>query len=164
MLETHYQGSRLHYRTLARDAYEKYIEFQATVVNSGIDKLLFELIKIRASQINGCAFCVNMHIKDSLALGESQERLNMLVVWRETNLFSEKEQAALAWTEAVTNAQTAHISDELFELMKNNFTEKEIAYIDMAVVVINGWNRMAIPFRDESGKYTSTKTPLTISK
>lgn len=160
MIETHYQGTRLHYRSLAKDAYEKYIEFQRIIENSGLDQLLIELIKIRVSQINGCAFCVDMHIKDSLALGESQERINMLVVWRETNLFSEKEQAALTWAEAVTNIQTTHISDELFELMTKNFTEKEIAYINMAVVLINGWNRIALPFRDEPGKYKSRRTPI----
>lgn len=84
----------------------------------------------------------------------------MLVVWRETNLFSEKEQAALAWAEAVTNIQTTNISDELFALMKANFSEREIAYIDWCVVVINGWNRVAIPFRDEPGIYKSRRSPL----
>lgn len=156
-LPTHYQGTRLHYRTLAKEGYDKVIELQRAVEASGIDELLFELIKIRASQINGCAFCVDMHIKDALALGEKQERINMLVVWRETSLFTEKEQAALAWTEAVTNISTTHISDELFALMKKNFSDQEIAYIDLAVVVINSWNRLALPFRDEPGKYTSRK-------
>lgn len=160
-LETHFQGERLSYRNLARDSYEKLVELQHTIEKSGIDALLLESIKIRASQINGCAFCVDMHIKDALALGELQERINMLVVWRETSLFSEKEQAALAWTEAVTNISQDHVSDEIFDFMKKNFTEKEIAYINMAVVLINGWNRLAIPFRSESGKYISQKNKIT---
>ena len=159
-LHTHFTGTRLHYRTLARDSFEKMIELQATVDNSSLDKLLVELIKIRASQINGCAFCVDMHIKDALALGESQERINMLVVWRETNLFTEKEQAALAWTEVVTNLKQDSVSDELFDFMKKNFTDKEIVYINMAVVLINSWNRLAIPFRDEPGKYISKKVKI----
>ena len=157
MNETHFQGTRLHYRSLARDAFEKFLEFQNIITNCGINELLLELVKIRVSQINGCAFCVDMHIKDAFALGETQKRINMLVVWRETNLFTEKEQAALAWSEAVTNIQNTHISNELFDLMTKNFTEKEIAYINMAVVAINGWNRMAIPFRDEPGKYKSRR-------
>jgi len=160
MIETHFQGTRLHYRLHARDAFEKLLEFQNTIANCGVEKLLLELIKIRVSQINGCAFCLDMHIKDSLALGESQERINMLIVWRETNLYSEREQAALAWAEAVTNIQTTHISDELYKLMTKNFDEKEISYIDMAVVAINSWNRLAIPFRIESGKYKSTLTSI----
>ena len=155
--ETHYQGERLQYAKLAREAYEKYIEFQRSIASSGIDEILFELIKIRASQINGCAFCIDMHIKDAIALGESQERINMLVAWRETSLFTEKEKAALAWTEAVTNIQTHETTDELYIFMLKNFSEKEVAYINMAVVLINGWNRMAMPFRQESGKYTSRK-------
>ncbi|MFW9930994.1 MAG: carboxymuconolactone decarboxylase family protein, partial [Candidatus Thorarchaeota archaeon] len=154
-LNTHYQGQRLHYRSLAKDAFEKLIEFQSIIAKSGIDELLLELIKIRASQINGCAFCVDMHIKDALLLGEKQERINMLVVWQETSLFTLKEQAALAWTEALTNIQKSHISDELYKFMKENFTEKEIAYITMGIVAINGWNRLAISFRDESGKYVA---------
>ena len=156
-LNTHYQGPRLHYRSLAKDAYEKIIELQRTIEKSGIDELLFELIKIRASQINGCAFCVDMHIKDALALGEKQERINMLVVWRETSLFTEQEQAALAWTEAITNIQHNHVSDELYAFMEKNFSEKEIAYVTMGIVLINSWNRLAIPFRDESGRYKSRK-------
>lgn len=160
MINTHFEGTRLRYRLFARDSFEKLLEFQETISNSGLDEFLLELIKIRVSQINGCAFCLDMHIKDSLALGESQERINMLVVWRETNLFSEKEQAALAWAEAVTNIQTTNISDELYKLMKKNFSEKEIAYIDMAVVAINSWNRLAIPFRTESGKYVPRKVSI----
>ena len=156
-LPTSYQGTRLNYRTSAKEGYDKLIELQRVVEASGIDPLLFELIKIRTSQINGCAFCIDMHIKDALALGEKQERLNLLVVWRETSLFTEKEQAALAWTEAVTNISTTHISDELFNFMKENFTDQEIAYIDLAVIVINSWNRLALPFRDEPGKYVSRK-------
>ena len=157
-LETHFQGERLDYRTLANDSYKKLIEFQHTIEESGIDPLLFELIKIRASQINGCAFCVDMHIKDAIALGEEQERINMLVVWRETSLFTEKEQAALAWTETLTKISHHHVSDKLYNYMKENFTEKEITYITMAIVLINSWNRLAIPFRSEPGKYISRKT------
>ena len=156
-LDTHFQGERLPYNTLAKDAYEKLIELQHAVEQSGVDELLFELIKIRASQINGCAFCVDMHIKDALALGEKQERINLLIVWRETSFFTEKEQAALAWTEAVTLISQNHVSDKLYDFMKKNFTDKEISYITMAVLLINSWNRLAIPFRSEPGKYISRR-------
>ena len=160
-LETHYQGQRLHYRVLAREAYEKITDIAKIVANTELDEKLIELINVRASQINGCAFCLDIHIKDALAIGESSERLNLLVIWRETSLFTEKEQAALSWTEAITNIQTNHPSNELFELMKKNFTDEEIVTLTMQILYINSQNRLGITFRPESGKYLSKKQKKT---
>ena len=112
------------------------------VGNTELDEKLIELINVRASQINGCAYCLDIHIKDALAIGESSERLNLLVIWRETSLFTEKEQAALSWTEAITNIQTNHPSNELFELMKKNFTDEEIVTLTMQILYFNSQNRL----------------------
>lgn len=106
--------------------------------NSGIEKTLLELVKIRASQINGCAFCISMHTQDARKLGETDERMLMLSVWPEAGLFSEREKAALAWTEAVTLIAEAQISDELYEATRAHFSEAEIVNLTWAITVING--------------------------
>jgi AhpD family alkylhydroperoxidase len=116
------------------------------VNNSGIDPIIYELIKLRGSQINGCAFCIDMHIKDALALGESQQRLNVLSAWRDTGFFTERERAALALTEAVTLIADHHVSDEIFDEARRLFSEDEVADLMMAIVVINAWNRANITF------------------
>lgn len=116
------------------------------VNNSGIDPIIYELIKIRGSQINGCAFCLNMHIEEALAIGESQQRINVLSAWRDTALFTERERAALALTEAVTLIAGAHVSDDVFNEARRLFSEDEVADLTMAVVAINAWNRMNITF------------------
>ncbi|HRF09373.1 MAG TPA: carboxymuconolactone decarboxylase family protein [Xanthobacteraceae bacterium] len=110
--------------------------------NSGIDKMLLELVKIRASQINGCAFCISMHAQEARKLGETDERMLMLSAWPEAGLFSEREKAALAWTEALTLIADSHVSDELYEETRVHFSEQEIVDLSWAITVINGWNRM----------------------
>ncbi len=110
--------------------------------SSGIDKSLLELVKIRASQINGCAFCLDMHAAAARKLGETDERLLMLAVWPEAGLFSEREKAALAWAEALTMIAETQIPDELYEATRAHFSEQEIVDLSWAITVINGWNRM----------------------
>lgn len=124
-------------------ALEKYL------ATSGLDIILFELIKTRASQINGCAYCLNMHTRDAMKAGETAQRLFLLNAWRETTLFTEKEKAVLALTEAMTLITNNHVSDEVYNEAAKHCSEKELADIMMAIVVINGWNRMAIATEQE---------------
>src|SRR5262249_9166403 len=114
---------------------------------------LLELVKVRASQINGCAYCIDMHTKDARANGESEQRLYALSAWRETPFFTDRERAALAWTESVTLIGDGHAPDEGYEEVRGHFTEKELVPLTMAIVTINGWNRLAIGFRAVPGSY-----------
>ncbi len=120
----------------------------------GLEPVLLDLIKLRASQLNGCAYCIDMHSKDLRAAGESEQRLYALDAWRETPFYSEREQAALAWTEAVTILGDGHVPDEVYERARGQFSEKELVDLTMAVVAINGWNRLNIAFRTMPGTYT----------
>jgi AhpD family alkylhydroperoxidase len=114
-------------------------------------------MKIRASQINGCAFCLDMHSKDARVAGETEQRLYALSAWRETPFFSERERAALAWTETVTRISENHVSDEAYESVRQHFSEKELVDLTLAIVAINGWNRLAISFRTVPGSYQPSK-------
>ena len=122
-------------------------------VTSHLDKRLFELVKIRASQINGCAYCLDMHTKDARAAGESEQRIYALSAWRETPFFNDRERAALEWTEAVTLVGETHVPDELYARVSTQFTEDELVALTFGVVVINSWNRLAISFRPVVGSY-----------
>jgi AhpD family alkylhydroperoxidase len=113
---------------------------------AGLDKRLIELVKLRASQINGCAYCLHMHAADARKLGESQERLDVLAAWREAGCFSAREEAALAWTEALTLIAKHAGQDEAYDALAANFSEAEIAGLTAAILAINGWNRLAIGF------------------
>ena len=104
-------------------------------------------MQIRASQINGCAFCVHMHLRDARKAGESQERLDLVAVWREAPLFTARERAAFAWTEAVTLVADSHVPDDVYEAARAEFSEQELVDLTMAVVAINGWNRLMVSFR-----------------
>ena len=115
--------------------------------NTGLEPALLELVKMRASQINGCAYCLHMHSRDARALGESEERLYLLDAWRESPLYSDRERAALAWTEALTRIADTHAPDADYEAARAQFSEKELIDLSMAIVAINGWNRLAIGFR-----------------
>jgi AhpD family alkylhydroperoxidase len=117
---------------------------------AGLDKRLIEFVKLRASQINGCAFCVNMHSQDARQLGESQERLDLVPVWREAPCFSARERAALAWTEALTLISAGLVPDEIYREVSAQFTAEELANLTAAIVAINGWNRIAVAFRFEA--------------
>lgn len=120
---------------------------------SSLEKPLIELVKMRASYINGCAYCIDMHSKDARYAGETEQRLYAVPVWRETPFYTPRERAALAWTEAVTEIYKEGVSDELFALAREHFTERELVDLTMAVVAINGWNRLAITFHAPVGSY-----------
>jgi len=138
---------RLPYSTLAPDSYRALAAASASLQQSSLGSALVDLIYLRVSQINGCAYCVDMHARDLLRRGEDLQRINSLVTWRETDFYSERERAALAWAEAVTDIIRNDASDELFAALKQHFTDREIADIGFAVAIMNGWNRMAIGFR-----------------
>src|SRR5690242_8099789 len=120
---------------------------------SKLEPKLLELVKMRASQINGCAYCLDMHSKDARAEGETEQRLYALDAWRETPFYSARERAALAWTEALTLVAQTHAPDDVFGEARAQFSEKELADLTLAIVAINGWNRIAIGFRSEPGTY-----------
>ncbi len=128
-------------------------QLESYLSGCGLEHSLLELVRTRASQINGCAFCLDMHTKDARAAGETEQRLYTLPAWRETPFFSERERAALAWTEAVTHVSEGHDDDELYAELKRHFSEKEMVDLTLAIVAINGWNRLAIPFRTTAGSY-----------
>ena len=128
-------------------AFKAVYALQAYVDQSSLDPKLRELIKIRASQINGCAFCLIMHTRDARKLGETDDRMHLLNAWREAPVFSARERAALAWTEALTLVSETHVPDEVYNDVKRQFSEKEIVDLSAAVAAINTWNRLAIAFR-----------------
>lgn len=128
-------------------AYEAMLGLEKYLTESVLDKKLYELIKTRASQINGCAYCINMHVRDAVKGGETTQRLFLLDAWRETDLYTEKERAVLALTEAMTLITKGHVPDEVYNEAALHLTEKELAAVIMAVVAINGWNRIAITTR-----------------
>ena len=134
-------------------AYQAMNGLQQYVNESGLEHSLLELVKMRASQINGCAFCLDMHSKDARAAGETEQRLYLLDAWREVDLYTDRERAALQWAEAVTRVSEGHVPDEAFAAARAHFSEQELVDLTMAVVAINGWNRLAIAFRAEAGKY-----------
>ena len=146
---------RLKYRELSPEGLAAMSQLNAYVEGCGIEHSLLELVKMRASQINGCAYCLDMHSKDARAAGETEQRLYTLTAWRETPFFTARERAALAWTEAVTRISEHSIDDELYVDLRQHFTEKEAVDLTLAVIIINGWNRLAIPFRSEVGTYRS---------
>ena len=121
--------------------------------SSGLEPSLRELIKTRASQINGCAYCIDMHTKDARAAGETEQRLYALNAWQETPFFTERERAALEWTEAITLIADGHAPDDVFFRMRQYFNEEELVNLTLAIVAINGWNRLAIAFRSVPGSY-----------
>jgi AhpD family alkylhydroperoxidase len=144
---------RLDYAKAAPAASRAMYALHQYVEASGLEHSLLELIKTRASQINGCAYCIDMHSKDARARGESEQRLYGLSAWRETPFYTDRERAALAWTESLTLISQNQVPDELYQEVSAQFTEAELVNLTMAVIVINGWNRLAIPFRSEVGNY-----------
>jgi AhpD family alkylhydroperoxidase len=146
---------RLNAAQIAPEAYRALVQVQRYVDGCGLEHALLELVKMRASQINGCAYCIDMHAKDAIAMGEDPIRLLSLDAWRETPFYSEREQAALAWTEAVTLVNQGHVPDEVFERARGQFSDRELVDLTMAIVAINSWNRVAIPFRSPPGVYQS---------
>jgi AhpD family alkylhydroperoxidase len=131
----------------AMSAVDRYVK------QSGLEPRLVELVKMRASMINGCAYCIDMHSKDTRAEGETEQRLYALSAWRETPFFSDRERAALEWTESVTLVSQTHIPDDVYEHVRQHFDEAELINLTLAVIGINGWNRIAIAFRAVPGTY-----------
>jgi AhpD family alkylhydroperoxidase len=131
------------------------LALQKQVETSGLEHSTLELVKIRASQINGCAYCLDMHTKDARALGETEQRIYALNAWRETPFFSDRERAALEWAEALTRISIDQVPDSVYEAVKPHFSEAELVALTFALVAINGWNRLAISFRAPVGSYQS---------
>lgn len=129
------------------------LALESYVAGSGLERSLLELIKTRASQINGCAYCIDMHTKDARAAGESEQRLYALSAWRETPFYSDRERAALAWVEAITLLAETGVPDDVYEQARACFTERELVDLTMAAIAINGWNRLAVGFRTVPGTY-----------
>ena len=126
---------------------------QAAIDAAGLDSKLVHLVQMRASQINGCAYCLDMHFKDARAEGETEQRLYSLDAWRETPFYSDRERAALEWTEAVTLVATTHAPDEAYETVRAQFSEDELKTLTLAIAIINTWNRLNIAFRSVPGDY-----------
>jgi AhpD family alkylhydroperoxidase len=129
------------------------LNLQKEVESSGLEKTLLELVKMRASQMNGCAYCIDMHTKDARLLGETEQRIYALNAWRETPFFNDRERAALEWTETVTRVGDTHVPDEVHDRVREQFSEAELVALTFAVVAINGWNRLAVSFRFPAGSY-----------
>lgn len=137
----------------APEVYRAMLALESVVRSSGLESSLLDLVRLRASQINGCAYCIDMHSKDLRAEGESEQRLYLLDAWREAPFYSDRERAALAWTEAVTLISQEHVPDEVYNEARRHFTDEELAKLTLAVVAINGWNRFAIAFHAPAGHY-----------
>lgn len=144
---------RLDYHEKSSGAYQAMIGMERFVRNCGLEHPLLELVKTRASQINGCAYCIDMHTKDARAGGETEQRLYGLSAWRETPYYTDRERAALEWTEALTLISKNDVPDEMYERVHRHFSDQELVNLTMAIVTINGWNRLAIPFRSVPGSY-----------
>jgi AhpD family alkylhydroperoxidase len=149
---------RIDYRRYAPEALKGMMALEEHISECGLDRRLIHLIKLRASQINGCAFCIDMHSIDARALGETEQRLYGLDAWRETPFFSDRERAALEWTEAITRVSETHVPDELYEEVKKSFSEKEIMDLTIVATTINMWNRIAISTRAVPGRYHPPKS------
>jgi AhpD family alkylhydroperoxidase len=150
---------RIDFAKVSPRAVQSMIGLQNYVNNSGLEHSLLELVKMRASQINGCGYCLDMHMKDALAAGETAQRLLLLDAWREAPFYSARERAALEWTESLTLVSESHVPDEVFAAARAQFSEEELVNLSLAVVAINGWNRLVIGFRREVGTYQVPAKP-----
>jgi AhpD family alkylhydroperoxidase len=143
--------------TVAPDGYKAMMGLEQYLAHCAIEKMLLHLIKLRASQINGCAYCLDMHWKDLRAGGETEQRMYGLDAWRESPYYTERERAALDWTEAVTLITQGHVPEEVYESARKQFNEKELCDLTLAVATINAWNRLAISQRSVPGNYQPPK-------
>ncbi len=144
---------RIDYRQAAPDAYKAMLAVETYVRRSGLEHSLLGLVKTHVSQINRCGHCLDMHTKEARAAGETEQRLYVLPGWREAPFYSDRERAALAWAEAVTQISTHDTPDELYAQVRHHFDEKALVDLTLAIIAINGWNRLAIPFRTPAGAY-----------
>jgi AhpD family alkylhydroperoxidase len=145
--------TRLDIQRVAPGAVHAMLALEGYVRKSRLEPSLLELIKMRASQINGCAYCLDMHSKDARDQGETEQRLYALNAWRETPFFTDRERAALAWTEAVTEVSKNHVPDSVYDEVRERFTDEELVNLTLAITTINSWNRLAISFRAVPGEY-----------
>lgn len=146
--------SRVSYEKIAPGAYQAMLGLERYVGESGLEHSLLELVRTRTSQINGCAFCLDMHSKDAIAAGETPQRLLVLSAWRDAPFYTERERAALAWTEAVTHLGPGGVPDDLYGATRQQFDDRQLVDLTMAIVAINGWNRLVIAFRSpEAGSH-----------
>ena len=151
-------ADRISYRKAAPGVSRAMLGLESYVNNeTGLDPVLLDLVRLRASQINGCAFCVDMHSKNLLAADQSAQRVFMLDVWREAPCYSDRERAALAWTEAVTKLTNQEVPDAVYDEALRHFSDAELANLTMAIIAINGWNRLNVAFRTPAGNYQPAK-------
>jgi len=149
--------TRLDYQKAFPEGVQGMLHLEAIIRRSGLEPALYELVKLRASQLNGCAYCLDMHSKDARAQGETEQRIYALSAWREAPFYTERERAALAWTEAITNIQQGHAAEEVYAEARAQFSEEELAKLTFSITQINSWNRIAIAFRPEVGEYQPQK-------
>lgn len=146
-------AARIDYEKVAPGAVGAMRKVEEYVRGSGLERSLLELVKLRASEMNGCAYCVDMHTQDARDQGETEQRLYAVAAWRDAPFFTERERAALAWTEAVTWVSWQHVPDEVYQAARRYFSEKELVDLTMAIIAINGWNRLSVSFRRKAGTY-----------
>lgn len=146
---------RLDYKTLAPEAFKAMLGVEMYVHRTGLEESLLELVKTRASQINGCAWCLDMHTKDARARGETEQRLYLISAWREAHCYTDRERAALALTEAVTQIAGQGVPDAVYDEVRRHFSEKETVDLMIAIIAINGWNRLNVAFQSTVGEYVS---------
>jgi len=155
---------RINYAKVAGGGVHAMLGLEKYLHNSSIEEGLLHLIKLRASQINGCAYCLDMHWKDLRAIGESEQRLYELGAWEEAPFYTDRERAALAWTDAVTRVSEGHVPDNVYERVRTQFSEQELADLTLAVATINAWNRLSIAGRTTPGTYQpAARTPTAAS-
>lgn len=147
------EKQRFDYSKKTPEAIKGLMEMEKYVAESGLDRTIYELVKYRASQINGCVYCMDMHTKDARAAGETEQRLYVLSGWKEAPFYTERERAALAWTEALTLISENDIPESLYNLVHQHFDEKQLMALTIAIIAINGWNRLSIPFKTPAGSY-----------
>lgn len=144
-------SQRINYIQQTPELFRKYQEFSAAIRASSLGDALIDLVQIRAAQLNGCAFCLDMHVKEAKIHGERELRLHHVAIWQESKLFSDRERAALLWTEALTRLPAEGVSDDLFDKARAHFSDKELSELSFAIMAINGWNRLSIGFAAEPG-------------
>jgi len=154
--------ARIEYFKLAPDGMKAMLALESYLAKCGLETKLLHMLKLRASQINGCAYCIDMHTKDARAEGETEQRIYALSAWRETPFFTQRERAALDWTESLTLISQNDVPDELYERVRAQFSEEDLINLTLAVVAINAWNRVAIPFRAVPGSYQRNTQPVAV--
>jgi AhpD family alkylhydroperoxidase len=150
-------AQRIDFAQAFPEAIRAMAQMESTLRHSGLEKSLLELVKLRASQVNGCAYCIDMHTKDARAAGETEQRLYGLTAWRESPFFTPRERAAIGWTEAITNIQEGHATQAAYDEARKEFEEGDLVKLTFAITTINTWNRIAIAFRPDVGVYQPEK-------